>query len=346
MSILDKVEVEPFRHNFYRLLRELERNERAKPRIGDGVTLKDDIVTLSQDPFTAFPSSNIVGVDRTRGNIPRLSVRFLGMFGPQGALPLHLTETALLWSRRDPSFARFVDIFSTRFLQLFYRAWADARPIAQFERMGTDRFQAYLGSFGGVGTPVLRDEHERDPARRQENLRRQIARLPFAGLVNSHVKSAARLRQLLRGVFGIDVEISEWIGTWLPLDDSERTALGRRSSALGSDTILGKMVYTINERFRIRIRCRDLAEYESFLPGAPLSKELADLVFYYVGYRQDFEVELGLEERKAPALQLGKVGKLGLTGWLRRDTAGKPDRYLYDARFDPMVRRKSRDQKR
>ena len=122
---------DPFRHNFYSVLRELERRSAEKPRIGDSVTLADEILTLSQDPFTEFPSSNIVaGQSAIRAGAPRLSVRFLGMFGPQGALPLHITEASQVWTNhRDPSFARFVDIVSTRFLQLFYRAWADARAL-------------------------------------------------------------------------------------------------------------------------------------------------------------------------------------------------------------------------
>ena len=54
------------------------------------------------------------------------------MFGPQGALPLTTTDEAYSWLRaRDDAFARFVDIFQGRFLALFFRAWADARPIAQ-----------------------------------------------------------------------------------------------------------------------------------------------------------------------------------------------------------------------
>ena len=52
---------------------------------------------------------------------------------------------------RDPSFARFTDIFSNRFLQLFFRAWADARPIAHHDRPADDRFADYVGSFAGIG---------------------------------------------------------------------------------------------------------------------------------------------------------------------------------------------------
>lgn len=328
MKLIDEIKSDPFRHNFYTVLREFERYAASKPRIGDGVTVKDDIVVLSQDPFTAFPASNIAGIESTRGGASRLSIRFLGMFGPQGALPLHITETSQIWTNgRDPSFARFVDLLSTRFLQLFYRAWADSRPIAQFERPEFDRFQVFLASFAGVGTETMR----------HADARTQIGRIPYSGLVNSNVKSASRLKQLLQGLLGLDVEIEQWVGTWLSLDVTERTAVGRQSARLGVDSFIGKRIYSITAKFRIRIRCHDLDEYEQLLPDAALSKELADLAFYYVGYRAEFDVELGLARNQAPSIKLGSAGKLGLTSWLQGARTVEGPEYLFDARFNPMA---------
>ena len=83
-----------------------------------------------------------------------LFVRFLGLLGPQGALPLAITEEAYGWSLAgDDAFPRFLDVFNNRFLQLFYRAWADARPIAQHERPEDDRFAAFRICLEG-GDPV------------------------------------------------------------------------------------------------------------------------------------------------------------------------------------------------
>lgn len=331
MKELDAVSADPYRHSFYGLMRYMERNAVAKPRIGDNITISDDIAVISQDPYTAFPSSNVCGLDKTRQGIPRVHVKFLGMFGPHGALPLHVTETAHIWSLRDPSFRDFVDVFSTRFLQLFYRAWADARPLSQFERPRQDRYQVYLGSFAGIGTPATRD--------RSDTV--QIERIAHAGLVNSYVKSAARLEQLLRSIIKADLEIIEWIGVWLALDRKEMTALGRNSATLGSDCIVGSQVYSISERFRIRIRCRDLAEYESLLPGSEKAAKLAELVFFYIGHHKEFDVELGLKRSLLPSLQLGKAGRLGLTAWVANPGDADGEEYLYDARYDPFSRQKA-----
>ncbi len=240
MTTFEDVRDDPYRHDFFAVMRMLERNYQAKPRLGDSTSISEDIAIVSQKPYNSFPASNVVGAELTSAGIPRVTVQFLGMFGPQGPLPLHTTELALLWSRRDPSFARFVDIVSTRFLQLFYRAWADPRPIAQMERPHADRFQTYLASFAGVGSPVLQGKHQTNSNKRDETLRQQLARLGYSGLVNGRIKSASRLAQLLTGILGIDVEIHEWVGMWLSLETADQSQIGRSSTALGSDCILGQ----------------------------------------------------------------------------------------------------------
>ena len=69
---------------------------------------------------------------RTSTPVPRIEQHGFGVFGPNGALPLHLTEVA--YSREhqadDPAFSDFVNAFQHRFASLFYRAWAGADPSA------------------------------------------------------------------------------------------------------------------------------------------------------------------------------------------------------------------------
>lgn len=325
MNEREALEREPYRFDLLRVLREYERASPGKPRIGDSATVAEEVVNLSQDPFVEFPAANITRVDATSRGTPRLATRFLGFFGPQGALPLNTTVEAMGWvSHRDDSFVRFVSIFANRFLQLFFRAWADARPIAQHDRPKGDRFARYLGSFAGIGSDAIA---ERDSIP-------DIAKLPFAGLVAPRVRSARRLMQLLRGVLGLDVTIEERIGTWLEFEPADRMSLGARG-ALGVDSFLGQRCYSINDKFRVRIRTASLTEYLDLLPRGKAAERLADLVFFYTGHRYEYDVELCLPARLAPSLQLGKAGQLGWTTWLPRAQALEVDEELYlcDARF-------------
>lgn len=331
MSYRDDLRREPYMFDMFTVLREFERSSPGKPRIGVNSVLAEEIVSLGQDPFLEFPASNISDYEDAQGTNPRLTTRFLGFFGPQGALPLTTTVEAHAWSeQRDKSFVHFTDIISNRFLQLFFRVWADARPIAQADRPKDDRFFAYLGSLTGVGTEAFfaRDSVE------------DIAKVSFAGLTGSQIRSAARLRQLIAGVLHVDAEIEERVGSWLVFEASDQMALGARHSALGVDSALGAMSYSINDKIRIRIVAASLAQYRKFLPSGELSEKLTDLVFYYLGHRFDFDVELSLDAELAPPARLGVSGELGWTSWMAPKTPPPGTKvYLSDARFSPMQRR-------
>jgi type VI secretion system protein ImpH len=333
VSYRDELRAEPYRFDFLAVMRELERSFPGKPRTGDSTVVAEEVVALGQDPYLEFPASNISNFEDTGAGRPRLQTRFLGFFGPQGALPLSTTVEAYHWSnQRDPSFARFTDIFSVRFLQLFYRAWADARPIAQHDRPADDRFMRYVGSAAGIGSEPYMD---RDSVE-------DIAKIPFAGLTASFVKSASRLRQLIRGVFEVDLDVEERIGSWLSFEPGDRMMLGASGSSLGVDSFLGGRLYSINEKVRIFIRTTSLAQYRGFLPSGSTSGRLADIVFYYLGHRYEFDVQLALPKRLAPPARLGVSGELGWTSWIAPDTeaAGEKE-FLSDARFDPMLRRRA-----
>ncbi|MBT0957271.1 type VI secretion system baseplate subunit TssG [Alphaproteobacteria bacterium KMM 3653] len=320
------LEENPYRFDFLNLMRELERSNIDKPRIGKSSVLAQEIVTLGQDPFMAFPASNITAVNVDPDKPLEVRTQFLGFFGPQGALPLLTTIEAYRWNQsNDDSFIKFADIFATRYLQLFYRAWADARPIAQFDRPKEDRFADYVGSFVGIGSPAYKDR-DRIP---------DIAKLPFAGVMAGRIKSAARLEQVLQGVLDVSVKVREREGIWLEFEDSDLTRIGRKG-ALGQDTYAGRRVYSINDKAVIEIRTESLEEYRSFLPGGGMFTRLADMVEFYLGDMVDFDVELALPRAHVPSTQLGKSGKLGWTSWSavkKDDPNSANDDYVSDAVF-------------
>src|SRR4029079_4177239 len=92
------------------------------------------------------------------GAIPRLQVRLYGLFGPNGPLPMHITEYARerLRHHGDATLCRFLDIFHHRFIALFYRAWAQAQPHVNYDRPKDDRFAGYIGAFLGIAPETMR----------------------------------------------------------------------------------------------------------------------------------------------------------------------------------------------
>lgn len=304
----------PWSFDVLDLMRELDRSHPEKPRLGTAARHSEEIVHIRQDPFLAFPSCNVTRVEppESPGEAMSVFVQFMGFFGPNGPLPLSMTLEAHQWMtrRNDPAFARFADIFSTRFVQLFYRAWADARPAVQMDRPADDRFRAWVGALSGHGTPGLRNRDSLD-----DDTRRHLS-----GLWGSRVRSATRLSQLLREVMEMDVELEERVGTWLEFSDDDLSRLGTESASLGRNCCLGARAYSVNDKIRVTLHCRDLGEYDSCLPGRPECRRLVDFLHGYLGDTVEVDIALTLPEDKLPTTRLGAAGQLGWTSFVRPDT--------------------------
>ena len=301
----------PESFGFLALLRELERAHPDKPRIGRNATLKEEIVTLGQDPFLHFPDSNVSEYEERADRPPRIRSRFLGYFGPQGPLPLHTTVEALHWHQDgDDAFVAFTDMITGRFQQLFFRAWSDARGITQFDHAGDDRFQKYVGAFTGQASPALRDRGAVS----------DMVRLPMVGLAAARIKSPVRLRQMLEQILGVEVHVHEHMPMWMGFEDSDLSRLGERGSTLGQDCRLGARVQSVNEKIRITVRTESRAEYESFLPGGVNFARLTDLIFGYLGSETEVDIALELPGLQVQGARLGGAGTrgaaLGWTAWM------------------------------
>ena len=286
---------------FLAFLRKQERRAQGKPRVGENTTLRQESLVIGQDPFMAFPAADLSRLGERRGK-PEIRTNVLGFFGPHGALPLNMTEEALRWANSgDLAFVEFTDIFATRFQQLFYRAWANARAITQFDHPEGDRFADYLGALVGIGNPANKDRDALE----------DVNKLALAPLATGRVKSPVRLRQMLRQDLNADVEVEEHIPTWIVFEPDTRNALGARGSSLGRDLFLGARVQSVDEKVRLHVRTQSLAEYRSFLPGGVAHGRLRDIVHWYLGAAFDVDVSLTLPADQMQPAQIGKSTELG-----------------------------------
>ena len=81
-------------------MRRLERSYTDRPRIGDSASRREEYVLLGQDPYPRFPGlQSAAKSSATHSGRLRVLVKFLGLLGPQGALPLATTEEALWLDR-------------------------------------------------------------------------------------------------------------------------------------------------------------------------------------------------------------------------------------------------------
>jgi len=163
-------------------------------------------------------------------------------------------------------------------------------------------------------------------------------KLAFAGLTAPTAKSASRLRLLLAGLFKVKVEIEQFVGTRLVFEPEDRTRLGAAHATLGGDALVGASVYSVQDKFRILVIAKDLAQYERFLPQGDACKPLADAVFYYVGDQLEWDVELAIPVGEVKPVRLGSFGRLGWTTWMAPNWSDSDTQLRRDARFHPAER--------
>lgn len=308
VALLGQLAREPHAFDFFQALRRLEATHPDKPRIGEAKRPSDEPIRLGQEPTLAFAPSTLASLRRRGNRPPRLEVFCFGLFGPNGPLPLHLTEYARdrLRNHDDPTFARFADVFHHRLLTLFYRAWASLQPVVSYDRPERDRFGGYLGAVFGLGTSALRN---RDAVP-------DLAKLYYAGLLAAPTHHADGLRAILGDYFGVAVAIEQFVGQWIELSEDNMTRLGDPDTgALGVTAVAGSRVWDVQHKFRIRVGPIGYADYRRLLPGGDSLERLVALVRNYVDDGLSWDLQLVLKKEEVPPLQLGESGQLGWTTW-------------------------------
>jgi type VI secretion system protein ImpH len=300
----------PTRFTLFAALRLLEGMRPEGPRLGESRKAADDAVRLAQLPHLVFAPCDVSGYETRGGSRPTLTQYSFGMFGPNGALPLHLTEHADERARQhdDPVFADFVNTFQHRLISLFYRAWANADPATNFDRQGSDRFVTYLGALLGMAS---------DSARGRDGVP-DFAKLSRCGQIAPQSRSAEGLETLLADYFELAVRIEPYVGAWLQIPAESYCRLGgaREAAMLGAGATLGAASWQCQHKFEIVIGPLNLRAFTEFLPGTARLRELRALIRFYTNDEWAWQLRLLLSDAEVPGVTLGEQGQLGWTTWL------------------------------
>lgn len=325
--LIARIQEDPSAFDFFRAMRALECAFPQFPAIGHANRAAQEPVRFGQIPSLTFaPSTFAPALGTTApGPLPRLPVYFLGLMGPHGPLPLHITEYVRdrELNNADATLSRFLDIFHHRIITLFYRAWACSHQAVTHQRtdpsgrgiIGTDRFAFYIASLCGLG---MESAEGRDAVP-------DVAKLHYAGHLSCQTRHADGLRGVISEYFNLPVEIEEFIGQWLPLDTDRRLILGktRATGTLGTTAIVGAHFWDRQQTFRLRMGPMTFASYQKLLPGGAGLKRLVAWVKNYVGDELRYEIRLILSGADVPRIQLGKLGQLGWSSWLTTGPLGK-----------------------
>jgi type VI secretion system protein ImpH len=326
-SIAAEMSLRPHAFNFFQAVRRLEAEYADRPRVGSSIRLEEDFLRFCQIPSLAFAPSSIENIERV-GELIRIYVNFLGMFGPNGPLPQQLTDFARdrLRNAHDPTLVRFMDIFHHRMLSFFYRAWASNEKSVDFDRTDNSRFADYFGSFFGNGT---------SSSQRRDSVP-DWSKIHFSGRLSAQTLNAEGLEAILADFFGFPTQIREFEGYWMKIPKENQCRLGAspETGTLGISAIAGERKYEVQLKFRVRMGPMELADLHRLVPTGNSFKRLKDWVLNYINQEFYWDLQCVVKAAAVPAISLGQGALLGWTTWLKSEPFTRdPD----DAIFDPEL---------
>jgi len=318
VALLRALEREPWAYGFFSALRRLEAVGGEGPGFGRSRSPREDPVRLAQEPSLAFVARTLHALEApSQAGAPRrLSVYAPGLFGPSGALPLHLTERAVerRRHRRDDAFPRFADIFHHRMLSLLYRAWADGRPEVGLDRGEEDGFARIVESLGGLRG-----------ARPGRGLSRR-ARAGFSGALAGAATRLETLERMSAAILRVPVEVAPFRGSWLEPPTRDRARLGGARLAAAAPPVLGRRVWSRSHAFEMRLGPLSAEDYDRFLPGGSGGPALSECVALAGGLDLSWSARLLRDPSTATgahAAARAPSGRLGQDAWLGRPAAGR-----------------------
>jgi type VI secretion system protein ImpH len=346
----------PHRFGFFQAVRLLKRLDPERHPVGGDVRPAEEVVRFHAHLSLTFPPSEIVKLEpaAVEGYPTQMSVAFMGLTGPSGALPRHYTELLLERARfKDFTLRDFFDLFNHRLISLFYRAWEKHRfwigyeaaelagrqkqaagpqhyrAFCWDERPRLDRFSQCLLDIAGLGTAALRYQ-----ATRRDELSGRTAIADsslrfYAGLLAQQHRSASGLEGLLSQYFDLCARIEQLHGQWLRLELENQSCLCDGGNALlGANAVIGESFWDVQGKFRIRLGPLGYRQFRDFLPPGTAFRPLAQLARLYAGSEFDIDVQLVLRAAEVPCCRLGENEDdpgtlLGWETWLCSENIGR-----------------------
>ncbi|WP_250471225.1 type VI secretion system baseplate subunit TssG [Caballeronia sp. GAFFF1] len=322
---IDRLQSSVWRYGLLPLLRRLGADSTVAP-IGTARLPSTEKFRIGQKPSLSFAPREIAEAEVRSG---RLHIRLfgLGMLGPNGPLPVHITEIARQREeqRHDPTLCNFLDIYHHRALSLLYRAWAQSQSTVSLDRPGDEPFSFYASALANI------PERHRVARPLPEH-----ARLSASPHLVRRALNPDGLRSALARYFSVPIKIVEYDLYWMPIGSKQRCVLGqeRMSLCLGWGATLGEQVPDRRHRFRIVIGPLDIQTYHRFTPQGPDLPKLIDFVRAFVGKEHSWEAQVHIEARSAMTAKLGGSEQLGWSSWLGNCSENGP---IIGMRFEPEL---------
>lgn len=256
----------------------------------------NEVVRVRQVPHLHHPNADLESVREEDGEIVIDSYVF-GLLGPNGPMPLRLSEEAVWQLRqgRASALADYLSFLGERHVQWFYRAWLLGRVEHARDRDGSS-VQAAASSLSGAEEVDRMD-------------------LGVLGLMLNGPRSSAALISLVAAFTGCVTHVSQLLGEWLSIEAGDRCALG--AASLGTNATIGSRVWQRVGLFEINLHAESYDQYLSLIPNKSAhAHKLEHLISRFLSIGLKWRYRLHMDRRHVRQASLGTLGALGETAWV------------------------------
>lgn len=299
-------------YEFHAALKILESMRYWSKETGTSIHREEESCLIHVHPSLSRRATDIDHVKKPAFpmDLPKLAINFFGIEARQGALPdPYVAHIIRRYEMGDRAIHSFISIFNHRLATLLHRIRSKYWIGISTEDPESTLLGKTLLSLIGLGNDGLRSRL----AMPDRSL------LYFSGLLWQKQRSVSGLQKLMAHFFKQPFTIEQTIGRWVPVEETQQTVLGgknARFSVLGQDAILGHKFWNQQTFFRIKLGPLSLKDMIDFLKPGLAYRQLFDLVKFYVGDQQDFQINLVLKKGEMPRIKLGRGAALGWTAWL------------------------------
>jgi type VI secretion system protein ImpH len=310
--------------DFWGFVRNLEKNNPAKPRLGYAKHPGEENVRFGQTPYLCFPASDIAEIaEGKRAGVDALVFTyFFGLLGVNGPMPLEFTHYVYqrFYNHYDQTWRRFLDIIHHRMHVFYYRAFAQNEQSISFDRPKDDPVRDMIKSLTGLPPQIGFDP-----------VLETIA-LSYAENFSFMARNRSGLEDMLRRMLNARVQVKDFIIAPYDLKAEDYAALGNpKTTALGLNLQIGRSCLCASRRFEIEIGPIGFDSYQDLMTPSGGFELLLQAVGLYLDRPLDYGFVIQLERGTVLPARLGfdwtqagaDAAQLGYACWL-----GSPDREL------------------
>ncbi|TCP91172.1 type VI secretion system protein ImpH [Cricetibacter osteomyelitidis] len=294
--------------SFYQLIEIFAKKYNFDLEDFDKCSMDDSLFCFESNPLIHFPTSDIEKISiKTEKLSPKVEmiVNFLGLQGANGPLPgTLLSEIAYESYNQDTIRKTYLDFFNHHLIALLYSIWRKYKYYIRFQSDLSDNFSQRILSLIGVNRHHL------------NTIDINWGKLLFyVGVIQSNVRTADVLAKIIRHYFDLtDISINEYERQLVGIDKEQQNRLGTRNMVLGDSFVIGKVITSFTNKFRININGLDTECFHQFLPSGKKFTELKEIMKFLLKDQLPYDLCLGLQPQVQSNFVLGS-NESGFLGW-------------------------------